>query len=352
MKDLIQELMLFKKLVINGDLIKNTGIYKNYWQKKMPQGSNFYKNKTCSKLNSEANIVADHYKDTHIEYIFNENGYRIFTPESFENIKDEIFCFGCSFTFGFALPEDHTWPYILGKKTNMKPINYGVGGVSVDFIARQIYQIINTIPKEKYPKHVFVFFPEIFRKEFLINDEDKIYYHRFITNVSRNTAEKSKTEAIKRNFKPEYVDAYFDGNSIVSLFFDFVKNFHFIDSVLKSKNISWSWSSYSNFYHLPKHILEAYLDTNTFISKDGHAHILDYRKYETARDGTHKGKEYMEDVASIFAQAYTSSLFQKTCQEKLNEENKSKIESNVKFNEIDFKKNLEDLAKDQDFIYE
>jgi len=346
MKKITEELALLKPLIHDELLKDSSGDYKNYWQKKIPQGSNFYKNKTVCKLSAEANVVVDNYKNINIEYIFDENGYRLFRPESFENIKDEIFCFGCSFTLGFGLPEDHTWPYILSKKINMKPINYGVGGISTDFIARQIYQIFNTIPKEKYPKHVFIFFPEIFRKEYLINEGDKIYYHRFITGAHRNTAEESKTDITKKYFSPEYIDASFKGNGIVSLFFNFVKDFHFIDSILKSKNISWSWSSYSNFYSFPRKILEKYLDTNTCIEENNAVKILKYMDYEPARDGTHRGKNYMEDVAAIFAKVY---------QEKPDEENKLKIVPNTEFNEIDLKKNLENIikeSKDQDFIYE
>jgi hypothetical protein len=350
MKKITEELNLLKPL-IHDELLKDSSEdYKNFWQKKIPQGSIFYKNETISKLRSEKNIVVDNYKNINIEYIFDENGYRLFRPESFENIKDEIFCFGCSYTFGFGLPEDHAWPYILGKKINMKPINYGVSAISTDFIARQVYQIFNTIPKEKYPKHVFIFFPEIFRKEYIINEGDKIYYNRFMTNEYRNTAE----ESIKY-FRPEYVDAYFKGNGIVSLFFNFVKDFHFIDSVLKSKNISWSWSAYSNFYSFPRKILETYLDTNTDIGEGGAVNILNHKNYEPARDGSHRGKNYMEDVAAIFAKTYTSRLFEKADQEKIDEENKLKIVPNTEFNEIDLKKNLENIAKelkDQDFIYE
>jgi hypothetical protein len=350
MKEITEELALLKPLVHNELLKDSSGNYKNYWQKKMPHGSNWYKNVTVNKLKSESNIVADNYKNINIEYVFDENGYRLFRPESFKNVKDEIFCFGCSFTLGFGLPEDHTWPYILGKKINMKPINYGVSAISTDFIARQVYQIFNTIPKEKYPKHVFIFFPDIFRKEYLINEGDKIYYNRFMISAPRGTAE----ESIK-HFRPEYVDAYFKGNGIVSLFFNFVKDFHFIDSVLKSKKISWSWSAYSNFYRFPIKILETYLDTNTYIGKSGKVKILNYNNYEPARDGSHRGKKYMEDLAAIFAKTYTSCFFEKADQEKLDEENKLKFAPNTEFSEIDLKKNLENIAKelkDQDFIYE
>jgi len=349
MEDLSKEIKLFKYLIVDKCMSEKDSNYKNYWQKKIPKGSNWYKNQTINKLGSETDSVIDEYKNVEIEYTFDENGYRLFKPESFENVKDEIFCFGCSFTFGFSLPEEHTWPYLLGKKLNVKPVNYGVGGVSTGFISRQIYQIFNSIPEEKYPKHVFILFPEIFRKEFFLNDDEKLHYHRFITGTHRGTSEKSKTKNALKGLKPEHIDSYFEGNGIVSLFFEFVKDFHFIDSILKIKNISWSWSSYSSFYGFPKQLVETYLKSNTCFSncQNPYVKILSYSKYTPARDGSHRGKSYMEDIAKLFENAQASNLF---CNKNITESSQK-----AEAEEEDFEKRLEKaikLAEEQDFIYD
>ena len=48
--------------------------------------------------------------------------------DTFEDTK--IACFGCSFTFGYELEYDQTWPYFIGKDAK----NYGMGGSSISSI--------------------------------------------------------------------------------------------------------------------------------------------------------------------------------------------------------------------------
>jgi len=58
-----------------------------------------------------------------------------------------IVCLGDSFTYGYKLARDETWPYLLGRKLNFETINMGISGdTSFGMLARFYRDVIRFKP--------------------------------------------------------------------------------------------------------------------------------------------------------------------------------------------------------------
>jgi len=66
-----------------------------------------------------------------ISYNINKYGFRSdeFTEKE---CRESITFIGCSNTFGIGIPKEHTWTSILAKELNLKEINLGIPGGSLD----------------------------------------------------------------------------------------------------------------------------------------------------------------------------------------------------------------------------
>lgn len=83
---------------------------------------------------------------TNINYHINNFGYR----GNVEPGNGISAAFGCSFTFGYGVNDNHTWPYILGIA------NCGQSGISNDRIVRLAISYCNTFkPKDIYVMWTF-----------------------------------------------------------------------------------------------------------------------------------------------------------------------------------------------------
>ena len=71
-------------------------------------------------------------------YQYNNYGFRDLYNEdwSSKNSPDEIWCFGCSITFGSGVHQRLTWPNIIRQKTGMKVRNFGVSGSGIQTTIR------------------------------------------------------------------------------------------------------------------------------------------------------------------------------------------------------------------------
>ena len=91
----------------------------------------------------------DNYPDN-IEYKFNSRGFRdIEWPESIEELKNSIWCFGDSFTVGLGSPLEHTWVNILQQRTEIRCINVSMDGASNNWIARKINRVLEEITPQR-----------------------------------------------------------------------------------------------------------------------------------------------------------------------------------------------------------
>jgi hypothetical protein len=81
------------------------------------------------------------YNETSIKYQYNSEGFR-----DKEFTDPECVCFGCSFTMGTGINQEHTWPVQFSKLTGYSVANLGLAGSSNDTAIRLA---VNYIPKFK-----------------------------------------------------------------------------------------------------------------------------------------------------------------------------------------------------------
>lgn len=114
-----------------------------------------------------------------IEILYNSLGYR--GPREIDGSEDAI-AIGCSQTFGYALPEEFSWPAQLSKISGLKIANLGVFGSSAEESVGRVFAYCNEFKK---PKIIFALFP-LFRMNFL-NSSQKIitsHYTQFDNNIT------------------------------------------------------------------------------------------------------------------------------------------------------------------------
>jgi len=81
-----------------------------------------------------------------ITYNYNSRGFRDQEwPVSVEELKNSIWCVGDSFTVGLGSPLEHTWAYLLGKKTQARIINVSLDGASNNWISRKVVDILQQL---------------------------------------------------------------------------------------------------------------------------------------------------------------------------------------------------------------
>jgi hypothetical protein len=295
-----EEYNSFFKLIDNDFYLKFT-------KKQFPEGSKRYKNISLKKLDSEKleESFNEEYRSIDITYSFDKYGYRIY-PKLNRPTSKNIFCFGCSYTFGHGIPDEHTWPYILAKKLgeDYTPHNYGVAATSFKSMGRRLYQVLNSNPVK--PDHIFLLLPNIFRHEYIGNIGDAPIHidilmdFRDIFNTKEAIEDLIRRMKAHELFEPnnEIRILWYAYTSVMNCFFDMVHTFNFIEEICSNRNISWSWSSWAGFYRgLSKDHVSKYLKDNTSFEYD-HVYIPD--KVDLARDNSHGGEEFNKLIANNF----------------------------------------------------
>ena len=282
----------------------DTDFYLKFTKKQVPDGHKQYKNVLLKKLDSEKleESFNKEYEFIDITYSIDEYGYRIY-PKLNRPTNKNIFCFGCSYTFGHGIPDEHTWPYILAKKLgeDYTPHNYGVPASSIKSMGRRLYQVLNLNPIK--PDHVFLFLPDIFRNEYIGNIGDAPIYIDLCLNFHKAFNTLQAIEELRRRKRSDEPNndirtLWYAYTSVMNSFFDIVQTFNFIEEICSNRNISWSWSSWSSFYSgLSKDHVSKYLKDNTSF-KDDHVYVPD--KVDLARDNTHGGQGFNTLVANNF----------------------------------------------------
>ena len=295
-----QEYNSFFKLIDDDFFLK-------FIKKQYPEGNKKHKNISIKKLHSEdlgQGSFNKEYESVDITYSFDKYGYRIYPKLNCPTSKN-IFCFGCSYTFGHGIPDEHTWPYILAKKLgeDYTPHNYGVSATSFKSMGRRLYQVLNSNPIK--PDHIFLFLPTIFRNEYIGNIGDKPIHIDMCVNFSKilNCLQGIEELLKQRDYfhdepKNEIRILWYAYTSAMNSFFEMVQTFNFIEEMCSNRNISWSWSAWSTFYSgLSKDHVSKYLKDNTSF-KDNYVYIPE--KVDFARDNTHGGEQFNTLVANNF----------------------------------------------------
>lgn len=201
------------------------------------------------------------YGEHDIEYLFNYYGFRRgrLDPIDFRDgspagtKRDNDFNYasilygGCSVTEGIGLPEEHIWHSFLHNQISAdanQPIlkfNIGRGGASIDTVVRFTY--ISIEHKGCNPDLVYLLLPPVGRRELIVNDEaqEKTFIWHYIpllglfdtVPVIKRVNEIQDTNI---NIRQQYHDAF--------------KNLLFLKAFLKSKNIPWFFSFWTNEFDL------------------------------------------------------------------------------------------------------
>ena len=259
-----------------------------------------YRNKQIERLTYERDPVTPEYLNTKIVYTFDNNGFRVY-PEYKPESKYTVYAFGCSYTFGMSLPDEHTWPYLLANKLgkwNVK--NYGMGGAGASTISRICYQVINALKDSKLPDLVVVFLPITQRIEYLGNIDDNLYY-----KLIYKTTNTEHIGSINDTHNKEHM--FFEYSSNMHCFFDTVTSLILLKETLESKKIKWFWYTWDyTFYKIDKDLISLFLGTNTLFTSAGMLHGIKRGK-DKARDGSHTGLPYMTDISDLFYKLYKSN---------------------------------------------
>jgi len=112
-----------------------------------------------------------------ITYEYNSRGFRDAEwPESINDLKECIWCFGDSFTVGIGSPIEHTWVNILENETGRRCINVSMDGASNRWIYRKVQNVINIID----PKNIIIHYSYLHRRElnntFLSDEERRLHF--------------------------------------------------------------------------------------------------------------------------------------------------------------------------------
>lgn len=222
--------------------------------------------------NYEKNPTAKKYGM--FKYKLNSKGYRC--PEfDFKNKYDiKIVSLGCSWAFGYGLPQEMIYSEILCEKikkhTKSSVVNYNL---SVPCAGNQfITRIASVVSKILKPDFIFVNFSFIKRKEYL--DENGKYWFYF-SKAQKNNNEDSLKKLL-------YISNDYD---------DLLKYYMCIDHVsciCGSKNIKYFWSCVDD------------LSQNDCGSWDKKNFVGVFKKYDLARDNLHPGKASHKKMADFY----------------------------------------------------
>jgi len=236
-----------------------------------------------------ANNPDNRYYSKDFSYTLDEHSFRKY---NLDEKKEKIFCYGCSNTFGFGLSDDETWPYLLSHQFDSKyyPNNFGLIGGSADTISRLVYQ---TTLKIK-PKSVFILFPGMYRKEF-VTDSNRVMNFNVATANGKHF--NNSRDLYYKDCQEEY-SSYLRITNPNESFFNFVKNFKFIESILK--DIPFIWGTTCKMLSQSNHLLSKYINVNNMIDTSKFNDIPN----NYARDGEHYSYNYNEWVAEKFYDLY------------------------------------------------
>jgi hypothetical protein len=106
---------------------------------------------------------------TDITYHINNLGYR--SEHDYIQDTECNIAIGCSYTFGYGMPEDKIWPNILNKKlkTDLPMYNLGVNGASPE----ECYRVLKGFLDKVKAKTVYCLLPYIHRRSMFLNNRWK-----------------------------------------------------------------------------------------------------------------------------------------------------------------------------------
>jgi hypothetical protein len=123
----------------------------------------------------------DYLKYPHqIEYKYNDRGYRDNNwPANTADLESFIWCFGDSFTVGIGSPYQHTWPYLLSNRLDIRTVNISLDGASNLWIVRKILHLLEYLA----PPVLVIHWSYIHRRESSAVDAVDLYWRSFYQKI-------------------------------------------------------------------------------------------------------------------------------------------------------------------------
>lgn len=141
------------------------------------EGDVFKKYKEIQKSNGRTSI----YNEDNIHYLLNSMNYRCdeFDKNTFINSDLNIIFTGCSYTFGFSIPSDHTWPHLMHQELmkifpdkRIPYFNLGMVGCGLNTFVRQIMNLTNAYSNIDM---IVLLAPGVLRREVFSEDMKELY---------------------------------------------------------------------------------------------------------------------------------------------------------------------------------
>lgn len=158
------------------------------------------------------------------------------------NDKNEVWCFGCSFTQGTGVPAERNWPSILQRYTSKKVVNFGIGGAGPMTAWRLIKGWIDTSTHKPDSILIYGWFPARFEVE--DNEGNPVlvmassYKDDLLRHPTAPLNEKKLTHQIEKSIlqSDEIYRKYINQTELYIRSLDI--NYHFLD--IESDNL-WRW---------------------------------------------------------------------------------------------------------------
>ena len=186
-----------------------------------------------------------------------------------ENVGRQIYTFGCSWTYGWDLPQEQTFTHLLGDE-NTAVHNYGAGGTGLDFAVKTLSEVY--MPTST--RQIFIItIPHTFRRTWF--DDDGIVY---------------KAWAIPEKYN------YNDYN----IYFSFLHQYNLLNRIIGKDKIIWgTWGEHKAAESdVPRDFVDVEFD------------CVDYTN--TNHPGPESNKLYAEKLKKIIDERYEANKISKT----------------------------------------
>ena len=130
-----------------------------------------------------------------VHYLYNSRGFRDDEwPNDINQIYDNAWCIGDSFTVGLGQPQEEIWPYLLKDSIPELVFNVSLNGASNDWISRKTNYIIH----HAKPKYIFIQWSYLHRREH--SDATRCDEDRRLHYIPKDIIDSNKDQRDYENF--------------------------------------------------------------------------------------------------------------------------------------------------------
>jgi hypothetical protein len=237
------------------------------------------------------------YKD--FDYRINSDNFRSNNFSPLDKSKLNIVTTGCSFTFGYGLPEEYVWPGIMKSHLetripNLEIMNLGFFGLGIDSV---VNNFVSFIEKYGVPDILFALLPDMNRHVIFNPDPEIDGFMTYIPFLGHLMKKKQDPHFFGRTSNYVFEDRIYAS----------INQIRMLEQLCRAYKIKLYWSSW------PAVDIELYgnLDFKNYIapsledgvSNEEMAQIPEtFHKYwNSARDaGHHPGIAYQYQIANMF----------------------------------------------------